>query len=198
MTSHEGLIPRPERGVTLPRRLITLPETEERFPSVFVGRVGLGEYKDEAWVGVSQAGFTIIVKQTSYGLTGISVTPQEGYTIEALHIDKETKQPVWVPTHDHYEGYKIVRVAEDRGNLGVIPVDSPAWKQENMGNSGWRGGVVQVTNERTGETRYYAVGANFSGRPDSWNAYPALVELRVNDNALTQNYQELPPRSALS
>lgn len=168
----------PETGHA-PTRLKVVEGTKRDFGVVFLGqRMGSGGwsggYQDEAHLSLPE-GFDSIVSQASYGYTGISVKAHEGFKVETLVPNEEDPTaPKWQSPR---AGSNEMVVSSDWGNLGSIDVYSELWKQENMGNSGLRAGIVRVTSPR-GETKYYVIGADFKGRPDNWMVYPKMAEVQ--------------------
>lgn len=149
-------------------------------------------FKDSDTVQVPGAGILFTVEQASYGRTGIAASAEEGYKIEALRINPDTKAPEWIKPNPVLG--KTVDVATDRGNLSKIPDDSPSWSKFNMGNPGVKSGAVKVTNQATGEVKYYALGAQFTGKQDGWQVRRGVIELTPTP-ALSKAKEALAPQS---
>lgn len=152
-----------------------IPGTQVEFRQVYLGNNGAGQFTDTAQFEMPEEGLDFQVNQNSAGWTGVTARPRKGFKIHAFAFDEKTRMPKWV---DDASSDGRVSVASDRGNMSKLDPEFP-WLQETLGNPGWRGGVVRVTNEATGEQQYYAIGGKYSGSPDKWFVRPAFAKVAL-------------------
>jgi hypothetical protein len=145
-------------------------------------------YRDAVESPVPAAGISVIVSQSSFGYTGVSVRSHSGFTVESGRYDPTSGQVNWASPN---EGSDPVVVTGDMGNMGqYTPLEG--WTHEDVGNPGIRGGAVRVTGE-DGYVRYFAVGANFAGVSDNWVVRGGIVEVQPYEDKLPTTPPALPP-----
>lgn len=166
--------------------MIPIQGLEKLLREVHLGQLPLGPggwsrgFKDRDEAEIVGTGVKFIVSQASYGATAIAVAAKEGYTVEALAFDKESKQPKW---RSPYNAQEEVDVSWDHGNLQKMSVGSPTWGDANLlGNPGIRAGMVRITEIATGDVRYFGLGAKFSGRADNWWVERGVIEFTKVEN----------------
>lgn len=165
--------------------------THKEFGEVYLGNTGQGKFKDFANIELTEEGIDFQVWQNSAGFTGIRAKQMEGFTVEAFKIDEKTGSPTWIGADSDGK----VNVVFDRGNAYKMNPAEKTWAQELIGNPGGKVGVVKITNEKTGDTDYYALGAKFTGEADKWKVTPAVAKVALSDPHLgnpTQTEIESP------
>ena len=181
----------PESKVEInPWEKVPNAEIQPVLSGVFLGNKKLlngNGYVDEYYQPVHDAGIEFGVEQASYGFTGISArTISKDLKVEALKEDKDTKAISWVQSDESGE----VRVTGDWGKLGEVSIEDQA--NVNLGKEGGRAGIVRVT-DKTGNQRFYVMGADFKGEPDNWKVTAQMVEVYPkNMPALTAQKLGLP------
>jgi hypothetical protein len=132
-------------------------------------------YKDDHQEIVDEAGLIFVVSQSSFGGTYLSAKAVEGHTVEALNPDASSARSMWRGVSEHNQK---VSVDADTGKMGSVSSHAN-WANINFGNPGSRSGIVRVTDPQ-GKQRYYLMGADFQGRPDSWRVTGSLTEIIPN------------------
>jgi len=139
---------------------------------------GFPHYHDEQDVLVPNAGIVARFSQSSGGYTGIEVRALGDETVEALNIDASGAGTLWKAPEEHRHGYATL--SSDSGNMGgSSKLKAEDWARHNFGNPGAQVGIVRVTTS-DGNRRFFAVGADFQGRPDSWRVSGKILELSPN------------------
>ncbi len=151
---------------------------------VHLGKRGHGQFVDESQTPVPDAGITFSVVQASQGYTGIKASALPGYIVEALDTDPEATEVRWIPAGD-----SEVTVAYDRGNGLKTPFEQR--NTANIGNPGGKAGIIRVTGS-TGEVKYYALGADFQGRPDDWRVTGLMTEVQPRQPESPPGHTSLP------
>ncbi len=174
-------------GSDSPFGISLVEDSQRELGQIFLGNTGQGKFKDKANIPLAEEGLDLEVFQNSAGFTGIRAKQHEGFKVESFKVDKESGTPSWEGSND--EGR--VNVVFDRGNMHKENPSGKMLAQHQLGNPGWKVGVVRVTKEATGETDYYALGAKFTGQADKWNVLPAVARVALADATIGNSSQPL-------
>lgn len=155
---------------------------------VRLGSLGDGKFKDEHFQQVPDMGITVGVEQASYGFTGISAEALPGFRVDALRMAKDGSY-TWEGPPDHT---RRVWVNADWGNMQSLPAE--LWQADNLGNPGNLAGIIRIYNEEQDTARFFGMGADFRGKPDSWLVGAQMIEIYPNiPTGLEGGMQALPP-----
>jgi hypothetical protein len=137
-------------------------------------------YKNSAEREIPAAGLVFRIYQRTGGLRGIMAAALPGYAVEALAYDSESKQFVWQKTSGYEDS---VTINPYIGNWSVIPAD--VWSEHGQAVPA-SSGIVRITQDGGG-TKYFALGAEFNGKPDHWWVDGMIAEVSVPDDMTDQS-----------
>lgn len=139
---------------------------------------GRPKYHDNRDIMIPLAGLVVRYTQSSAGYTGIEAQGLEGNSVAALNIDASGPNTLWTKPEENGNGR--VTLTSNYGNMGrASALKIEDWAQQNFGNPGAQLGIVRVT-DATERRRYFAVGADFQGKPDNWRVSGRVLEVFPN------------------
>lgn len=157
-------------------------------PKIDFGENHLGQ-EDQNFVNrlklSTKDNFILEVSQTSMGGTSVRAeadNPDE-YSISVFRKNNSNKVIEEPSSRRFGARNESVTLHFDVGNLGSLSKEKMTEVASRLGNPGTNFSLIRVTEKSTKKSKLFAVGVNFQGKVDDWNARVAYLEVEITQNS---------------